>query len=65
MPDGSPGPQPLRSDDYLLGVPDMSPSDRVKVDAANRLYERMGRFIEWLDARGVAWVVENPTNSFL
>jgi hypothetical protein len=43
----------------------MSPSDRVKVDAANRLYERMGRFIEWLDARGVAWVVENPTNSFL
>ena len=65
MPDGTPGPQPLRSDDYLLGVPDMSPSDRVKVDAANRLYERMGRFIEWLDARGIAWVVENPTNSFL
>lgn len=65
MPDGTPGPQPLRSDDYLLGVPDMSPSDRVKVDAANRLYERMGRFIEWLDARGIAWIVENPTNSFL
>ena len=65
MPDGTPGPPPLRSLDFLLGVPDMSPGDRVKVEAANRLYERMGRFIEWLDSKGVAWVIENPTNSFL
>ena len=65
MPDGSPGPQPLRSAEHLLGVPEMSPLDRVKVEAANRLYERMGKFIEWLDAKGVAWILENPTNSFL
>ena len=65
MPDGSPGPQPLRSAEHLLGVPDMTPFDRIKVNAANMLYERMGKFIEWLDSRGVAWVLENPTNSFL
>ena len=65
MPDGTPGPPPLRSPEFLLGVPDMLPGDRVKVEAANRLYERMGRFIEWLDSKGVAWVIENPTNSFL
>ena len=38
MPDGSPGPQPLRSSAYPLGVPDMSPNDKAKVDTANRLY---------------------------
>ena len=65
MPDGSPGPQPLRTAEHLLGVPDMTPLDRIKVNAANMLYERMGKFIEWLDSKGVAWVLENPTNSFL
>ena len=64
MPDGSPGPQPLRSAEHLLGVPDMTPFDRIKVNAANMLYERMGKFIE-------CWIQEalhgclNPTNSFL
>ena len=47
MPDGTPGPPPLRSLDFLLGVPDMSPGDRVKVEAANRLYERMGQSEEY------------------
>ena len=65
MPDGTPGPQPLRTAEHLLGVPDMTPLDRIKVNAANMLYERMGKFIEWLDSKGVAWVLENPTNSFL
>ena len=39
MPDGSPGPQPLRTAEHLLGVPDMTPLDRIKVNAANMLYE--------------------------
>ena len=65
MPDGSPGPQPLRSSDHPLGLPDLTSLDKIKVDAANRLYERMGKFIQWLDERGTAWIVENPTNSFL
>eukprot|EP00435_Cladocopium_sp_Y103_P066897 s26_g29.t1 len=55
----------LRTPEYLLGVPEMSDFDRMKVTAANRLYERMGKLIQWLDSVGVAWVVENPTNSYL
>eukprot|EP00435_Cladocopium_sp_Y103_P038385 s723_g10.t1 len=43
----------------------MTDFDRLKVNAANRLYERMGKFIQWLDSIGIAWVVENPTNSYL
>jgi len=65
MPDGSPGPQPVRSQEFLLGLPNLSEIDQIKVDAANRLYERMGKFLQFLDEKGVAWVLENPTNSFL
>ena len=65
MPDGSPGPQPVRSNEFLMGIPGIPEMDQIKVDAANRLYLRMGLFIQWLHERGVAWVVENPTNSFL
>ena len=65
LPNGDPGPQVLRTASFLLGVPDMSHTDRVKTNAANELYMRMGAFLEWLTERGVAWVVENPTKSFL
>ena len=65
MPDGSPGPQPVRSAEHLLGLPALSEMDSLKVTAANRLYERMGNFILWLDEKQIAWVIENPTNSFL
>jgi inhibitor of KinA sporulation pathway (predicted exonuclease) len=65
MPDGSPGTQPVRSQEFLLGLPDLSEIDQIKVDAANRLYDRMGKFLIFLDEKGVAWDVENPTNSFL
>ena len=43
----------------------MSPNDKAKVDTANRLYERMGEFVMFLDRHKVAWVIENPTNSML
>lgn len=41
MPDGSLGPQPVRCQDFPLGLPDISELDKLKADAANRLYERM------------------------
>ena len=65
LPNGDPGPQVLRTSEFPLGVPQMSEMDRIKTDAANELYMRMGKFLEWLTQRGVAWVLENPTNSFL
>ena len=46
MPDGSPGPQPLRSDDKLLGVDGLNPLDQFKVDSANRLYEKISIIVE-------------------
>ena len=51
MPDGSPGTQPVRSQEFLLGLPDLSEIDQSKVDAANRLYERMGKFLKFLDEK--------------
>ena len=63
LPNGDPGPQVLRTASFPLGVPDVSHTDRIKTNAANELYIRMGAFLEWLTQRGVAWVVENPTNS--
>ena len=65
LPNGDPGPQLLRRTAFPLGVPEMSNADRIKVNAANELYMRMGKFWEWLIERGVAWVVEDPTSSFL
>ena len=65
LADGSPGPPIRRNEQYLLGVPWLGDTDRLKVEAANTLYAKMGSFIEWLDQRNIAWVVENPTNSYL
>lgn len=65
LPNGDPGLQVLRTEEFPLGVPDMSDAHRIKVDAANELYKRMGPFLQWLTEQGVAWIVENPTTSFL
>ena len=64
MADGSPGPQPVRSDEHLLGIPGISELDQVKVTAANRLYERMGQFIEWLHERGICMGCREPDQQF-
>ena len=65
LPDGSAGPQPLRSDEFLLGLPGLSTTDRNRVEAANALYEQLGRFVELFEQHGLPWTIENPTNSFL
>lgn len=65
LPDGSPGPQPLRSAEHLLGLPHLEGADLEKVRNANLLYERLGNFIKFLDKHNIPWIIENPTNSFL
>lgn len=65
LEDGSAGPPELRSEDSPLGLPHLSPTDRVKVEAANQLYERMAAFLEFLNQKNIPWVMENPTNSWL
>eukprot|EP00435_Cladocopium_sp_Y103_P053352 s792_g17.t1 len=65
MPDGTPGPPPLRDMDNLHGFQHLTPVQRAKVDAANALYAWADQFIQFLHGRGVAWSVENPKNSWL
>ena len=65
MADGSAGPQPLRSESHLLGLPNLRPHDRARVDAANLLYSQLGRLVEILESHNIPWTIENPTNSFL
>ena len=65
MADGTAGPQPLRSESHLLGLPNLRPHDRARVDAANLLYSQMGRLVEILESHNIPWTIENPTNSFL
>jgi hypothetical protein len=65
MEDGSAGPQPLRSEAHVLGLPNLRPHDRARVDAANLLYSQLGRSVEILEHHNIPWTIENPTNSFL
>ena len=65
MSDGSEGPPPLRSQEFLLGLPDLSYTNLAKVTSANSLYQRAELLIEHLEKLGITWTVENPTNSVL
>ena len=65
MPDGSPGPQPLRDWSHLYGLPDVSPLEAKKLEAANELYRSMCELIEFLDSHHIEWTIENPGNSWL
>ena len=62
------GPPPLRSEAFPLGFPDLDerlPHLLPRVQAANRIYAATFELIGVLQARSVAWSVENPRNSFL
>ena len=65
MADGSAGPQPLRDEFHLLGLPNLSFRDQQRVTAANCLYEKLGLLVETLEHLQIPWTIENPTNSFL
>ena len=65
MPDGSPGPPPLRDWGFLYGLPNVSELDSKKLQAANELYFAMVDLIQFLEGVQIPWTVENPTNSGL
>lgn len=64
MADGSAGPQPLRDEHNLLGLP-KGRRDQERVSAANALYARLGMLVETLERLQILWTIENPTTSFL
>ena len=62
---GAPNPQPLRSSEHPLGFPWLKGLNKVKVQAANALYEFSSR-IAWLcDEYDVLFTIENPLNSLM
>ena len=60
-----PGPPPLRSIDFPMGLSGLTFLQRARVSAANFLYKWTCDMILELDARGVGWSVENPASSLM
>ena len=62
---GAPNPQPLRSDDYPLGLPDLEFLDQKKVDAANAIYELCYRVMLLCKSKAILVSCENPLRSYM
>ena len=58
------GPQPLRSEVFPDGLPDLSCRDQERVDKANSSYSATVRLIKKLIGHGISVSIENPKNSF-
>lgn len=65
LPNGEPGPQPLRSSRFPLGLPSLNSRDQHRVSLANQIYDSCGAFAERLSLAGIPWTIENPTNSMM
>ena len=59
------GPAPLRSDESLMGLPNLKASDKRKVAQSNQLLEFALRVIEICQQLRVPWTLENPQSSRL
>ena len=60
-----PGPPPLRSYDFPMGLPGLTFIQKTRVQLANQLYKWTVDMILQLDAKQVAWSVENPASSLM
>jgi len=58
-------PKPLRSDEHPDGIPTLGGKALVKVEIANCLYANMVKTALWCDNKGIAWIIENPSNSHM
>ncbi|CAE7725435.1 unnamed protein product [Symbiodinium sp. CCMP2592] len=62
---GAPQPQPLRSSQHVLGLPDLCPSDQARVTSANLLSEFTIRLLALCHERGWHVSIENPVRSWM
>ena len=62
---GRPGPPPLRSQEFLFGLPGLSDVDQLKVTKANSIYSNVADIIDEAISLGVLVQIENPKNSWL
>lgn len=57
------GPRPLRSDTFPMGLPDLTPDERHRVNLANAMYVESCALFQFCALRGILVAMENPTNS--
>lgn len=57
-------PLPLRSSEFLDGLPDLSAADRERVRLANRLYEAACFMSQQATLKGIFVTMENPSSSY-
>lgn len=68
LPDGRPGPPPLRSPDFPAGLSDLHvrlPHEVPRVEAANKLYQFLAETAAALIDRGILWSIAHPRDSLL
>lgn len=58
-------PQPLRSTEFPLGLPDLKPADRKRVEIANELFRYTCQLFAFCIQQGVLATMENPRGSYL
>ena len=66
--DGTPAdidPQPLRSEEFPLGLPNLPVRDLERVQKANNMYEFAAGVSVYCELHGIAWMVENPDSSYM
>ena len=62
---GAPEPPPLRSHSHLLGLPGLTGTDAIRVEAANRIYKNAVSLLQTCFILRVHVMLENPTRSWL
>lgn len=62
---GAPSPKPLRNSSYPRGLPNLSSSDQVRVDKANRIYDVVCQTVLLCIKRKIIFSVENPASSYM
>ena len=58
-------PKPLRSQDFALGLPSLSPEEQQRVDIANELFRYTCQLFAFCVQRGFLATMENPRGSYL
>ena len=60
-----PGPPPLRSWEMPLGLPNLTQTQQLRVDLANKLYNWTAMIAQRLNDKHVGWSIENPAGSLM
>ena len=57
------GPEPLRSDEFPMGLPSLTDDQRRRVELANEMYTESCKIFSYCVSKGMLATMENPSNS--